>query len=82
VSGPGFIREEPPGRCSICDQIEELRPYGPGGKPVCFRCAMQDEEVAAFHYFVKVLAYTEDQARAAVKRAVELGMIKTKASLN
>lgn len=30
--------------CELCGKIDELRPYGPGGKWVCFDCAMQDED--------------------------------------
>jgi hypothetical protein len=34
------------GKCEMCGQQDELRPYGPGGKNVCFACAMKDEEEA------------------------------------
>jgi hypothetical protein len=42
-----FIEEEPDGKCELCGKIDELRPYGPGGKRVCFDCAMKDEPEAA-----------------------------------
>lgn len=33
------------GSCHYCGSTEqELRPYGPGGGPVCFGCAMSDPE--------------------------------------
>lgn len=31
-------------KCQECGQVEELRPYGKGGKFVCFDCMMKDEE--------------------------------------
>jgi hypothetical protein len=34
------------GKCEMCGKKEELRPYGPGGKNVCFDCAMKDEAEA------------------------------------
>lgn len=33
-------------KCELCGAEEELRPYGPGGKWVCFSCGMKDEENA------------------------------------
>ncbi len=41
-----YIMEEPPGRCELCGSVEETRPYGPGGKQVCFSCGMKNEEEA------------------------------------
>jgi hypothetical protein len=34
------------GVCELCGIKDELRPYGPKGKSVCFDCAMKDEETA------------------------------------
>jgi hypothetical protein len=34
------------GTCELCGKVEELRPYGPGGRNVCFDCAMKDESEA------------------------------------
>lgn len=34
-------------KCELCGDEEELRPYGPGGKWVCFPCGMKDEENAS-----------------------------------
>lgn len=31
-------------KCQLCGKVAELRPYGPGGKSICFECAMKDEE--------------------------------------
>ena len=31
-------------KCSLCEKIEELRPYGKNGAWVCFECMMKDEE--------------------------------------
>jgi hypothetical protein len=42
-AGDTFIAEpERRQQCDDCGQIEELRPYGPGGSAVCFDCAMKD----------------------------------------
>lgn len=38
--------EVPTGKCEMCGENEELRPYGPKGEWVCFDCAMKDEEAA------------------------------------
>jgi hypothetical protein len=32
------------GKCQECEKKAELRPYGRGGKFVCFECMMKDEE--------------------------------------
>jgi hypothetical protein len=37
-NGVAWIAEEPDGRCELCGAIEETRPYGPGGKQICFAC--------------------------------------------
>src|SRR5258705_537923 len=34
------------GKCQDCSKVAELRPYGKGGKFVCFDCAMKDEDEA------------------------------------
>lgn len=38
MSGPGFISAELPQQCDACGQVDELRPYGPGGKKICHPC--------------------------------------------
>lgn len=30
-------------KCELCDQIAELRPYGPQMEWICFDCGMKDE---------------------------------------
>jgi len=35
---------ESDGKCSICKEKADLRPYGPGGAWVCFECGMKDEK--------------------------------------
>lgn len=58
-------------RCCVCNRAEdrsvdpetnkfrcELRPYGPGGKPICFQCAMSSPERTA-------------EARSAMRRSLE-----------
>ncbi len=44
VSRPSAIWR--PQQCDDCGKIKELRPYGPGGSVVCFRCGMKDEREA------------------------------------
>lgn len=41
-------------KCQLCGKVDELRPYGPGGKFVCFECAMKDEAEAK-RQFAKLL---------------------------
>jgi hypothetical protein len=36
--GNVWIIPEPDGRCELCGAIDETRPYGPGGKQICFDC--------------------------------------------
>ena len=31
-------------QCDWCGEIQELRPYGPGGACICFTCATKDVE--------------------------------------
>lgn len=33
-------------QCELCGKVAELRPYGPHGESVCFKCAMKDEDAA------------------------------------
>jgi hypothetical protein len=54
-----FIAEEPPGRCELCGAVEETRPYGPGGKQVCFSCGMKDEEEAERQFRKLFVAFEE-----------------------
>lgn len=35
------------GKCELCGAEEELRPYGPKGEKVCFKCGMKNPEAAA-----------------------------------
>lgn len=46
MSGRGLICAEPDDICELCGKVDELRPYGPGGKRVCFDCGMKDQEQA------------------------------------
>lgn len=39
-----IIEPEEPQQCDDCGKIDELRPYGKGGKCICHSCAMKDEE--------------------------------------
>lgn len=39
-----IIENEKDQQCDDCGEIAELRPYGPNGSCICFKCAMKDEE--------------------------------------
>lgn len=43
MDGVVVLDREKPQQCDECGKIAELRPYGPGGKTICFSCAMKDE---------------------------------------
>jgi hypothetical protein len=42
VDGKVFFEPEPKANCELCDQLRELRPYGPNGENVCLPCAEKD----------------------------------------
>ena len=44
------VAAETPQQCDDCGEIQELRPYGPGGSLVCFDCGMKDEAGTAARY--------------------------------
>jgi hypothetical protein len=52
--GVVFIAPEPDDECQLCGAVEETRPYGPGGKRVCFDCGMKNPAEAA-RQFAKML---------------------------
>ena len=58
VDTPGgrviFPEREVAESCELCGAVKELRPYGPGGKRVCFGCAMKDDAEAE-RQFDKIL---------------------------
>jgi len=39
-----IICEEPKQQCDFCGKIAELRPYGPKGECICYKCGMKDEK--------------------------------------
>lgn len=50
INGPVHIigGDEPEGTCQECGaKNEELRPYGKGGKLICFTCGMKDKETTS-----------------------------------
>jgi len=32
------------GKCELCNQVAETRPYGEFGENICFDCGVKDEE--------------------------------------
>jgi len=47
----GVIEEESPQQCDMCGTVAELRPYGPRGSCVCFKCGMLDEKEAERQFY-------------------------------
>lgn len=43
IRGIPIIEVEPDDICELCGAFEETRPYGPGGKRICYDCGMKDE---------------------------------------
>lgn len=41
-----IIEAEGPDVCELCAKVDELRPYGPGGKRICFDCFKRPENQA------------------------------------
>lgn len=31
-------------KCELCGEVAELRPYGPRGENICFKCGMKNPE--------------------------------------
>lgn len=51
MEGPTILlapRED--ANCSLCSELRELRPYGPGGAWVCFQCANKDQDAMRAAY--------------------------------
>ena len=42
-SGHILIEQEPPAVCEFCQETAETRPYGPGGKRICYQCSKKPE---------------------------------------
>jgi hypothetical protein len=38
-----LIEPEPDDVCELCGAVEETRPYGPGGKRICYGCGMKHQ---------------------------------------
>lgn len=47
VEGIVFIEAEKSQQCDMCGKIDELRPYGPNGKKICYDCGMKDPETTS-----------------------------------
>lgn len=41
-----IIETEPDEVCELCGEDAETRPYGPGGKRVCYQCGMKNRDEA------------------------------------
>lgn len=50
-----ILRVEGPAECELCKKVAELRPYGPGGKCVCFDCAKKTPEIMRNNCRVQLL---------------------------
>ena len=38
-----IIAREPDSVCELCGKMDECRPYGSGGKSICYDCGMKDK---------------------------------------
>lgn len=47
-------------RCELCGKLDELRPYGPNGEAICFKCGMKDEETTR-KQFIKIIEHIFDR---------------------
>lgn len=64
-----IISEEPDSTCELCGVKEETRPYGPGGKRICFACGEKDSIGTDTRLGVILFGETEEEAREfAIKR--------------
>jgi hypothetical protein len=41
------LRPEEPDVCELCGKVDELRPYGPNGKRICFDCGQKDPKTTS-----------------------------------
>ena len=53
------IESTAPGKCSMCGELEELRPYGINAAWVCFDCGMKNEDEVK-NQFNKLLSGERD----------------------
>jgi len=60
MSGLGFIAVEPDGKCELCGEVGELRPYGPNGERICFACGMKDEKTTKRQFSKVVFGESTD----------------------
>lgn len=49
------IEPEPDGKCELCGKMDELRPYGPGGKRICWDCGQLDPERTQHNFRIQLL---------------------------
>lgn len=53
------ISQENSQQCDFCGEIRELRPYGPNGECICFKCAMKDEKTTRQQFYKVCLSNEE-----------------------
>ena len=46
MSGFGYSKVEQKDICYFCKEIRELRPYGPNGERICYKCGMKNVQAA------------------------------------
>lgn len=61
------ICEEPEERCPRCGDVDELRPYGPGGQRLCFDCSSLFPEIRRVRCEALMDGRDPDQAERALK---------------
>lgn len=58
--------EEP---CDLCQEVAELRPYGPNGERICFPCAMESPQRAEAAFEALIARKSSAEAPASVRLA-------------
>ena len=57
-----IIEPESPRKCELCLKVAECRPYGPGGKQICFACGMKDRKATEAAFRMSVLGEVKGNA--------------------
>lgn len=47
-------KQLPKAKCELCGTLAELRPFGPRGEKICFKCGMKNEKVTG-NQFMRVV---------------------------
>lgn len=65
------VQHTAPAACELCDKVDELRPYGPKGKYICWDCGRKDPQ--ATHE--RMMSVLEAQLKGVTHVVLEAGVI-------